>query len=172
MIMDTLAGIAFSYEPALEEYMKESPKEKNEGIINKYMYGEILFTGIYSSLLCIFFLKNNFIQSLYRNNSDYKYLMTAFFTLFIFIGIFNSFNARTSRINILSNLNKNKIFIIIIIFIILVQLGIIYYGGNMFRSYGLLPNELIITLLLASTVIPIDLCRKIYVKKKRINSQI
>lgn len=172
MIMDTLAGIAFSYEPALEGYMKELPKEKNESIINKYMYGEILFTGIYTSLLCIFFLKSDYIHSLYRQSIDNKYLMTAFFTLFIFTGIFNSFNARTSRINLFSDLSKNKIFIIIIIFIIIVQLGIIYFGGSMFRSYGLLPSELITTILLAGTVIPIDLCRKIYVKKKRINSQI
>lgn len=172
MIMDTLAGIAFSYEPALEEYMMEPPKKKAENVINKYMYGEILFTGIYSSLLCIVFLKNDWIKSLYRSSPDNKYLMTAFFTLFIFSGIFNSFNARTNRINILANINRNKVFILIIIFIIIVQLTIIYFGGTMFRSFGLLPNELIITLLLALTVIPVDWFRKIYLKKKNIDNKI
>lgn len=172
MIMDTLAGIAFSYEPALEEYMMEPPKKKTENVINKYMYGEILFTGIYSSLLCIVFLKNDWIKSLYRSSPDNKYLMTAFFTLFIFSGIFNSFNARTNRINILANINRNKVFILIIIFIIIVQLTIIYFGGTMFRSFGLLPNELIITLLFALTVIPVDWFRKIYLKRKNIDNKI
>ena len=35
--------------------------------------------------------------------------MTAFSGLFIFISIFNSFNARTNRLNILSNLIKNRV---------------------------------------------------------------
>ena len=34
MVMDTLAGIAFSYEPPLKEYMKEKPKKKDENIMN------------------------------------------------------------------------------------------------------------------------------------------
>ena len=33
--MDTLAGIAFAYEPPLKEYMYEKPKNKNEQIILK-----------------------------------------------------------------------------------------------------------------------------------------
>ena len=36
MIMDTFAGLAFSYEPALLETMKENPKDKKEPILNRY----------------------------------------------------------------------------------------------------------------------------------------
>ena len=168
MIMDTLAGIAFSYEAPLKSYMKEPPKPKNEKIMNAYMYSEIIFTGIYSSLLCIFFLKSPWITSLYRTDPSNRYIMTAFFALFIFMGIFNCFNARTPRLNLLSNLNKNKVFILIIIFIIVVQLYLIYYGGNLFRAYGLSLQELLITIALASTVVPIDWLRKLITKRKRI----
>ena len=108
MIMDTLAGIAFSYEAPLDEYMDEPPKGKSEHIMNQYMMGEILFTGIYSSILCVLFLKLPLFTQLFRASVDQRYLMTAFFGLFIFIGIFNAFNARTSRINLLSNIYKNK----------------------------------------------------------------
>ena len=87
MIMDTFAGLAFSFEPALEETMMELPKEKNEPIMNKYMYSEIVFTGLYSALLCLFFLKSPWIRTLVRTGEDFKYLMTAYFALFIFIGI-------------------------------------------------------------------------------------
>ena len=167
MIMDTLAGIAFSYEPPLESYMQEKPKSKNEKIMNKYMYSEIIFTGIYSSLLCIFFLKGSIIKKFYRVDSSNKYIMTAFFALFIFMGIFNCFNARTPRLNLLSDLNKNKVFILIILFIVIVQLYLIYYGGNLFRTYGLSANELIITILLAATVIPIDWVRKLVTERKK-----
>ena len=168
MIMDTLAGIAFSYEPPLKSYMEEKPKPKDEKIMNSYMYSEIIFTGIYSTLLCVFFLKSNWIETIYRTNGTDKYLMTAFFALFIFMGIFNCFNARTPRLNLLSNLSKNKVFIIIIIFIIIVQLYLIYYGGDLFRAYGLSPKELGITIVLAATVIPVDWLRKLVTKKTRI----
>lgn len=163
MIMDTFAGIAFSYEPPLKEYMDEKPKNKKENIINRYMRDEIIFTGTYSSILCIFFLKSNFISNLYRNNSS---LMTAFFALFIFMGIFNCFNARSNRLNLFANIWKNKVFIFIISFIIVIQIILIYYGGNMFRTYGLTLKELIITILLALTVIPVDWIRKLYLRSK------
>lgn len=169
MIMDTLAGIAFSYEPPLESYMHEKPKSKNAPIINKYMYGQILFTGIYSALFCIFFLTNDWIKSLYRPDPANKYFMTAFFALFIFMGIFNSFNARTTRINLLDNINKNKVFLVVILFIAIVQLYLIYYGGNLFRAFGLTLKEIEITLLLALTVIPVDWIRKLYVKSHHQN---
>lgn len=165
MIMDTLAGIAFSYEPPLKSYMNEPPKKKEEPIINKYMYGEILFTGIYSSILCLIFLTSSTIRSFYRYDPTDKYFMTAFFALFIFMGIFNSFNARTTRINILSNIFKNKAFLIVTLIIVIVQLYLIYYGGELFRAFGLTLKEIQITILLAATVIPIDWIRKLIVKR-------
>ncbi len=166
MVMDTLAGLAFSFEPALLQYMYEPPKKKNERIINKYMINEILFTGIYSSILCILFLKLPIFHTFYRNSS--KYFLTAFFALLIFIDVFNAFNARTHRLNLLSNLRKNKVFILIISFIIIMQIIMIYYGGTIFRTSGLTLKELIITILFSFTVIPIDNIRKIILRIKGI----
>lgn len=168
MVMDTLAGLAFSFEPPLLEYMKEKPKKKSEPIINKYMINQILVTGLYSSLICVIFLKSSFIASLFRPDSGNKYLYTAFFGLFIFIDIFNSFNARTHRLNVLANITKNKIFILIILFIIIVQVFLIYYGGNLFRTAGLTLKEFEIMILFAMTVIPFDWLRKLYIRKKGI----
>ena len=166
MVMDTLAGIAFSFEPPLKEYMEEKPKSKNENIINRYMKDEIFFTGAYTAIMCIFFLKSPLIHSIFRDSLDDKYLMTAFFGLFIFMGIFNAFNARTHRLNLLANLHKNKVFLITIIFIIAVQVYLIYYGGDLFRAYGLNINEFEIMLLLSLTVVPVDWLRKIYLRKQ------
>ena len=166
MVMDTLAALAFSYEPPLEEYMEEKPKSKKEQIINKYMKDEILFTGTFSALICILFLKLPIIQNIFRDSKTDKYLMTAFFGLFIFMGIFNSFNARTHRLNLFSNLRKNKVFIAIIIFIIIVQIYLIYHGGEVFRTYGLTTSEFEIMILISMLVIPIDFIRKIYLRKQ------
>ena len=168
MIMDTFAGLAFSFEPALKETMKEKPKDKNEPIMNKYMYSEIIWTGLYSALLCLFFLKSPWIRSLIRPDEEYKYLMTAYFALFIFIGIGNAFNARTHRLNLFAHLKENIVFVITILFIASVQMILIYKGGTVFRTFGLTPNELMFVLLLAFTVIPVDFLRKVILKKKGI----
>lgn len=166
MIMDTFAALAFSYEAPILDYMNEPPKKKEEPILNRYMLGEILITGTYSALLCILFLKLPIIKSVIRVGENNKYLMTAYFALFIFIGIFNSFNARSTRLNILANIKKNKVFLGMITFIFLTQIYLIYHGGDLFRTYGLTAREFIIVLLLAISVIPFDFIRKIITKKK------
>lgn len=165
MVMDTLAGLAFSFEPPILEYMNESPKKRDEFIINHYMLSEILVTGLYSSIVCLLFLKLPIITHLFRSSYDQSYLLTAFFGLFIFMSIFNSFNARTVRLNILSNIFKNKMFIGVTLFIVVVQVLMIYYGGSLFRTVGLTLREFFIMLLIAFTVIPVDFVRKIIYRK-------
>lgn len=165
MVMDTLAGLAFSYEVPRYEYMKEKPKCKNEHIINKYMFNEIIVMGLYSSVLYVLFLKLDIFSNLYRKSSDNIYLLTAFFSLFIFTTILNSFNARTYRINLLSNLSKNKVFMVIILCTFLIQLYLVYYGGNMFRTSGLTLKELIVTIFISLSVIPVDIVRKLVFKR-------
>ena len=163
MVMDTLAGLAFAFEPALLEYMNEIPKKKTELIINRYMVSEILFTGFYSALLCIFFLKSPIVFKFFNFN-EIK-LMSAFFGLFIFIDIFNSFNARTHKTNILSGISKNRVFTIIIVLIVCVQTLLIYKGGRVFRTASLSINEYVFMVMLAFTVIPVDWFRKFILRK-------
>ena len=165
MIMDTLAGIAYAFEPPLLEYMKEKPKKRDEKIMNSYMINEILFTGGYICMVLMIFLKSNIIKSFYRIGQADKYLMTAFFGLFIFINVFNAFNARTYRLNVFANLLKNKVFLSVITLIIVVQLIMIYFGGSIFRTTGLTFFELDVTLIIALTVLPVDFIRKKILKK-------
>ena len=136
------------------------------------MFNEIIITGTYSAFLCIIFLKSPIIASFFRSSPDNRYLLTAFFGLFIFISIFNSFNARTTRLNIFANIFQNKVFIIIISFISLVQIFLIYYGGTLFRTNGLTTFEFIVMLTIAISVIPIDLLRKLFLKVKKKNLNI
>lgn len=166
MVMDTLAGVAFAYEPPLIEYMNEKPKKKGEHIVNKYMFNQIIVMGLYTSLLCLLFLKLPSISNLFEQNGGH--LMTAFFGLFIFCSIFNSFNARTHRINIFSNIFKNKAFLIVILFIVIIQIYLIYYGGDVFRTVGLSLYEFNMMILISMTVIPVDFLRKVLLRLRGI----
>lgn len=160
MVMDTLAGLAFAGEAPLKEYMEEPPKRRDEPIINRYMYTQILVSGIYITLLCILFLKLPAIQTMYRHGAGDEFFMTAFFALFIFAGVFNSFSARTTRLNLLAHIWRNKGFIAIMLFVTIIQILIIYFGGEIFRTTGLRYSELQFVIILAFTVIPIDFLRK------------
>ncbi len=160
MVMDTLAGLAFAGEAPLKEYMEEMPKKRDEPIINRYMYNQILVGGIYFMLLCVLFLKLPAIHTMYDNVPGDGFFMTAFFAMFIFAGVFNSFNVRTTRLNLLAHIWKNKGFIAIMVFVIAIQLIIIYFGGAIFRTTGLMCSQLQFVILLAFTVIPVDFIRK------------
>lgn len=161
MVMDTLAGLAFSYEVPRIEYMKEAPKKKDESIINRYMFNEIILSGVYLLIVCLLFLKLPIIRGMFTDNSHY---MTAFFTLFILMTVNNLFNVRTHRINIFSHINKNIPFILIVIFIIFAQLFIVYSGITIFGTTKINMKEIFVIFMISLTIIPCDIIRKIFLK--------
>lgn len=161
MVMDTLAGLAFSYEVPRIEYMKEAPKKKDESIINRYMFNEIILSGVYLLIVCLLFLKLPIIRGMFTDNSHY---MTAFFTLFILMTVNNLFNVRTHRINIFSHINKNIPFILIVIFIIFAQLFIVYSGITIFGTTRINMKEIFVIFMISLTIIPCDIIRKIFLK--------
>ena len=161
IIMDTLGGLAFAGEPALESCMKEKPKKRDEQILNAYMIYEIIFGGGFTVALCIAFLKIPEISSRFRFAEDNIYLLTAFFALFIFASVFNCFCARSDRVRLLANITQNRVFILIMATILLIQIVFIYLGGAVLRTAPLTAYELCLTSLLALTVFPADLLRKL-----------
>jgi len=117
---------------------------------------------MYTTFLSLLFFKLPFFATAFR--SDDRYLLTAFFALFIFAGVFNSLNARTNRINLLAHLRHNKLFIGVMMAVVAMQVLLIYYGGTVFRTTGLRLQELVLVVALASTVILFDLGRKIFLR--------
>ncbi len=161
IIMDTLGGLAFAGEAPLASFMKEKPKRRDEPILNGYMIYEILMQGGFTVALCIAFLKIPEITAQFRYAKDNIYLLTAFFALFIFASVFNCFGARTDRLNIASNISKNKTFTLIMAFVLTIQILFVYLGGSVLRTAPLTANELLLTALLALCVIPFDFVRKL-----------
>ena len=162
IIMDTLAGLAFAGEAPQAAYMEEKPKNRMEPIVNRDMLGQILITGGYTILMCTAFLRLPVFREAFHFENDFVGFMTAFFTLFVFCGIFNAFNSRTHRLNLMANLKHNRSFLFVMLFVSVVQILLIYFGGTMFRTHALSPENVGDILLLAFTVIPFDLIRKIF----------
>ena len=165
LIMDTLGGLAFAGEAPREEYMREKPKRRDTGILNRYMVDEIALLGGYTVLLCLFFLKCPWITSQFRPHPNNLYLLTAFFALFIFASVFNCFNARTDRLRLTAGLKENPVFAGIMTAVLAIQILFVYVGGSVLRTLPLTARELGVTLLLALTVFPFDFFRKLVWRK-------
>lgn len=160
IIMDTLGGLAFAGEGALESSMREKPKRRDEQILNSYMINEIVVLGSFTVAMYLVFLKCPYITSLYRYHPKDLYLLTAFFALFIFSSVFNCFNARTDRVKLFSGLSKNKGFILIMSGVLFIQILFVYLGGSVLRTAPLTAKELLITFLLSLLVFPVEFLRK------------
>lgn len=162
LVMDTLAAIAFGTEPALKRYMKDRPKRRDENIISREMGAAILSGGIYLTAMSLVFLMTPFFKNLIFGDIDVSKneFLTAYFTFYIFTIIFNMFNARTTKLNPFDNILRNKNFFVVFFGIVAMQLFMTYFGGNIFRCYGLSGAQLAITLGLSFMILPFDIIRK------------
>lgn len=167
IIMDTLAGLAFAGEPALKEYMNELPKDRNEAVIDRQMIKKIFWMGLYTTGICVSFLWLPYFRNTFHFDQNPIHFLTAFYALFIYSGVFNSFNARTEGMNPFKNIARNPAFILIMLVVSLVQLIMIYFGGRIFRTAGLTWEHLQLVLLMALSVIPAEMIRKRLFKKRQ-----
>lgn len=141
LVMDTLAALAFGGEPALASYMREVPKRRNEAIVNKSMLLDILLCGSIMTLLGLAFFESSWVDSLFRNSSDHIYTYTGYFSAFIMMAVGNAFNVRTKSINVLQNIQANPDFLQVMCLIVVVQIGMTYFGGSLLRTAPLKAEE-------------------------------
>ncbi len=180
LVMDTLAALAFGGEPALSRYMHEKPKRRTEPIISKNMMSEIIVGAGWTFVLSLAMLilgnysplgnDTSYLESwgLMREatgnalelDGHHAILHTAYFAFFIFIAVFNAFNARTEKMNLFDNIGKNKGFLTVFGIIAIVQIVMTYVGGDILNGWGLNVTEWLVVLVLGISIIPIDLIRK------------
>jgi magnesium-transporting ATPase (P-type) len=94
-------------------------------------------------------------------------LHTGYFAFFVLIAVFNAFNARTEKINLFDNIMGNEGFLRVLGIIFLVQLLLVYFGGQIFNSYGLSGIQWGIVLLFSVSIIPVDIIRKVFAGVKK-----
>ena len=166
LVMDTLAALAFGGEPALERYMNEAPKKRNEHIVSKNMWSEIITGSLWTFAVSLIFILTPFAKNFFRPDDANKYLLTGYFAYFILTSVFNAFNARTEKLNLFDNLGKNKGFLKVMGSITLVQIIMTYCGGVILSCYGLNVKEWLFVIVAAFLIVPVDLIRKAILKSK------
>ena len=172
LVMDGLGAMMLGNEPAKEEYMAEAPRKRDESIVSKKMMGQILTMGIWLTVVSFIYLKVPFFVNLFANEEQH---LTGYFVLFIVAALFNGFNVRDDGFAIFAGLNENKDFIKVFLIIIIVQallvnaaivpLAPFQWIGEMFSCVPFGVKGWIAVVLLACTMIPADMVRKLCVNK-------
>ncbi|MEG1480867.1 MAG: calcium-translocating P-type ATPase, PMCA-type [Clostridium sp.] len=161
LVMDGLGALALGAEPALQEYMKEKPKSRNQSIVSKVMMNQVLSAGVWITILSFIFLKTPFFLNQFNSQEAF---MTGFFSLFVLIAVANGFNVRNEGINILENLSENKGFTKVMGIIVVVQVALTYIGGDFFKCTPISLRNWVLIIALALTIIPFDVARKVLAK--------
>ena len=172
LVMDGLGAMMLGNEPAKEEYMAEAPRKRDESIVSKKMMGQILTMGIWLTVVSFIYLKVPFFVNLFANEEQH---LTGYFVLFIVAALFNGFNVRDDGFAIFSGLNENKDFIKVFLIMIIVNallvnaaivpLAPFQWIGEMFSCVPFGIKGWIAVVLLACTMIPADMVRKLCVNK-------
>ena len=156
LVMDGLGAIMLGNEPALKKYMDEKPRRRDESIVNKKMMAQILTMGAWLTIISFLFLKLPFFAGLFANEEQH---LTGYFVLFIVSALFNGFNVRDDRFGIFRGLDENTGFLKVFFIIIAVQFAIV----NAFSCVPFGIQGWIAVILLAVTMIPVDMVRKVAV---------
>lgn len=167
LVMDGLGAIMLGNEPALEKYMDEKPRRRDESIVSKKMMAQIVIMGAWLTVISFLYLKLPFFKDLFENEEQH---LTGYFVLFIVSALFNGFNVRDDRFGIFKGLDENTGFLKVFFAIIAVQavivnaalvpLDIFKWIGNMFSCVPFGIAGWIAVVLLAVTMIPVDMIRK------------
>ncbi len=172
LVMDGLGAIMLGNEPALEKYMNENPRRRDENIVSRSMLTQIIIMGLWLTVLSFAFLKLPVFSNLFENEEQH---LTAYFVLFIISALFNGFNVRNDGFDIFNGLHLNPGFLKVFFAIIIVQAFIVNAAivpvelfrwiGNMFSCVPFDMKGWLVVIALAFTMIPVDMIRKCFAKK-------
>lgn len=162
IIMDSLNSLSFGGEPPKEEYMLEKPIKKGSGLFirgakSRIAISAITFIGLYGVMII------SPVANLFSSDAE---AMTARFAMLCFMAVFNGFCIRTEHINLFNGLSKNKLFGEIAIGIFAMTILLCTFVGDLIKVTPLDLSHWLVVILISLMVVPVDIIRKLVVKKK------
>lgn len=164
LCMDSLGALLLGQEPALDSYMKEAPRRRDESIVSKKMFIQFCIMGTYLLGLSIMWFKSGLFEQFFKSEAQFK---TGFFAAFMFSAILNGFNVRNEGFNIFKSIGQNKNFFKVLLamllatFAICMSSAVIPVVGNMFSTKAFGITGWLIVLAVSIIIIPVDMLRKL-----------
>ena len=166
LIMDTFAAMALASLPPSMTVMKDAPRKREDFIIDKAMWANILSVGLIFTVLILglAYVTNTYdiksladllnLSALAPQSGVSPYERSLMFTLFVMLQFWNMFNARAylTGASALHFKGCNS-FVSIATVIVLGQIAIVTLGGTMFNVAPLSLNDWLICILGTSIVL-------------------
>ena len=152
IIMDTFAAMALSTEPPRKDTLHRCPRSRDEHIITPYMAVFIGITGIYMTIIMLTLLTTGFLGGAQGIEQ-----LTILFTTFVMFQFWNEFNCRSlnPKQSPFDGLTRNPMFLVIVAIIFIVQVVVVNFGGQLFRTVPIDLMTWVKILALTSTVLPV-----------------
>jgi Ca2+-transporting ATPase len=150
LIMDTFASLALATEPPHWDVMNRPPRKPTDFIISPEMARSILGLGLTFVALLV-----GFLVAIQSDGEVTGYEMSVFYTVFVLLQFWNLFNARSlgSTRSAFSGIFENRAFIAIAGVILLGQVLIVQFGGDIFRTEPLALSDWLVILVSTSAVL-------------------
>ncbi len=171
LVMDGLGAMMLGNEPALEKYMVEKPRRRDEPLVSRDMMIQIGIMGCWLTILSLWYLTSSWTRSFFDTEAQF---LTSYFVLFILSALFNGFNVRDEGFAIFKNLSANPDFLKVFFLIAGIQFCIVniaqipvkafQFIGTMFSCVPFGVAGWVLVILLAFSMIPVDLLRKFWMK--------
>ncbi|MEI6232498.1 MAG: calcium-translocating P-type ATPase, PMCA-type [Planctomycetota bacterium] len=131
LIMDTLAALALASELPHDSVMDRTPRAKNAFIVTRAMAADILITaGFFLATMLV-------LISVYKRDGEFSLRESSIvFSVMVLLQFWNLFNARCfgRTSSALKDALTNKGFVAVAAFIVLGQIAIVQWGGQLFRT--------------------------------------
>ncbi|NDV78007.1 calcium-translocating P-type ATPase, PMCA-type [Dysgonomonas sp. 511] len=146
LIMDTFAAGALASLPPDPNVMKVKPRKNSDFIITPSIARHILITGIVFVVLLLgmmyYFAFPEHLNSFFsyiEEGDRQRYFLSYFFTVFVLLQFWNMFNAKAYATgkSAFSGLGKSAGFEVVALIILIGQVIIVTFGGDVFRTMPL-----------------------------------
>lgn len=170
LIMDTFAAAALASLPPSMNVMNDKPRAKKDFIITKEMKKSIFTVAIFQLILLIGLLFYLEVEKPF----EFVYGMTIFFTTFVMLQFWNMFNAKafmTGAESAFRHLSFKSGFILVALIILVGQLLIVSFGGEMFRVVPLSLEHWLMIIAGTSIVLIAGEVNRLFLRRRKENNE-
>lgn len=165
LIMDTFAAAALASLPPNWNVMKERPRKSGEN--GDFIITKSMAVNIFAVAALFVVIQLGMLWYLNGNGGLTTYEQTLFFTFFVMLQFWNMFNAKAYMTgeSAFKGLASNYTFVIVCLAIVVGQIFIVTFGGEMFNVEPLAVKDWLVIVLSTSSVLWIGEVMRLFSRK-------